>query len=155
MYAAIVILLLLVLPVASIGIEATLAEHPLSLMFLTGKWFVFWGVGIRLLLAGARQAIQPRFTAKEIFRIDGAESLPIVRELGFANLSMGTLGICSLFQMSWTVPAAIVGALYYGLAGLGHIGQKEKNAKEYIAMVSDGFMFLLISVFIASRTHSF
>jgi hypothetical protein len=47
----------------------------------------------------------------------------------------------------------MVGGLYYGLAGLGHIGQKEKNAKEYIAMVSDGFIFLLLSVFLISQLY--
>jgi hypothetical protein len=153
MYFATVVLLLLVFPTTSVVIEAARAQHPASLMFMTGKWFVFWGVGIRLFLAGVRQVMQPRFTAEEIFRIRGAEAFAIVRELGFANLSMGTLGVGSLFQMGWIVPAAMVGGLYYGLAGLGHIGQKEKNAKEYIAMVSDGFIFLLLSVFLISQLY--
>ncbi len=151
MYFATVILLLLVFPAACIGIEVGFMHHPSGLMSLTGKWFIFWGVGIRLFVAGARQVTQPRFTAQAIFHIQGTEPLPIVRELGFANLSMGALGILSLFQMSWIVPAGVVGALYYGLAGSGHIGQKEKNAKELMAMASDFFIFLLISVFLASQ----
>lgn len=151
MYFAMVILLLFVLPAASVAMEAGSSPHPASLMFLIGKWFVFWGVGIRLLLAGVRQVAQPRFTAEEIFGIQGPEPLPIVRELGFANLSMGTLGVCSLFQPSWIVPASLAGGLYYGLAGLGHIGQSQKNAKEWTALVSDGFMFLLLSVFLMNQ----
>lgn len=151
MYFATVILLLLVFPAVSIDIEVVHAQHPASLMFLTGKWLIFWAVGVRLFLAGARQVIQPRFTAEEIFRLQGDEALPIVRELGFANLSMGTLGVCTLFQMSWIVPAAIVGALFYGLAGLGHIGQKEKNAKQCTAMVSDAFVFLVVAGFLVSQ----
>jgi len=151
MYFVMVLLLLLLLPAASVGMEAIGVQHPQGLMFLMGKWLVFWGVGVRLFLAGTRQVIQPRFTAQEIFQIQSAEPLPIVRELGFANLSMGTLGVSSLFETSWIVPAAIAGGLYYGLAGLGHIGQKGKNAKEYTAMVSDGFVFVLLAAFLVSH----
>ena len=39
----------------------------------------------------------------------------------------------------WVISAAIVGGLHYGPAGLGHLPHKNKNAKEYIAMVSDWF----------------
>lgn len=148
MYFAMVVLLLLVFPIASVTIEAALPAHGSSLMLLTGRWFVFWGVGIRLFLAGARQVIQPRFTAEKIFRIEGIESRAIVRELGFANVSIGTLGVWSLVQKGWITPAALVGGLYYGLAGLGHVSQQGKNAKEYMAMISDGFIFLVLSAFL-------
>jgi hypothetical protein len=151
MYFATVILLLVVFPGASVVIEAICAPHPAGFIPLVGKWFVFWGLGIRLFLAGARQVIQPRFTAEEIFRIRGTESLAIVRELGFANLSMGTLGTYTLFHTAWTESAAIVGGLYYGFAALGHIRQADKNAKEYIAMISDAFIFLVLSAFLSSE----
>lgn len=48
-------------------------------------------------------------------------SFAIVREVGFGNLAMGALGLLSLAQSTWVIPAAIVGGLYYGLAGIGHI----------------------------------
>jgi len=147
MYFAVVILLLLVLPVISITAEAVVGRHALSIA-LTGKWFVFWAVGVRLLIAGARQVIQPRFTAEEIFGIRDPGSYPIVREVGFANLSMGVLGICSLVRTGWIVPAALVGGLYYGLAGLGHVGQKQKNVKEQMAMVSDAFIAVVLLGFV-------
>ncbi|WP_371720521.1 DUF6790 family protein [Acidobacterium sp. S8] len=101
-------------------------------------------------IAGIRQVIQPRFTAEEIFGIRDRASFPIVREVGFANLSIGLLGICSLFHLGWVVPAAIAGGLYYGFAALGHIPQKSKNPKEYTAMISDGFVFLVLSTFLIS-----
>jgi uncharacterized protein DUF6790 len=153
MYFASVVLLLLILPLASIAIESELFPHHLSVLSLTGKWFVFWGAGARLFLAGVRQVTQPQFTAEEIFRIREVGAFPIVRELGFANLSMGLLGLCSIAVGGWTVPAAIVGGSYYGLAGIGHIFQEGKNAKEKMAMISDAFIcvvlvgFLLTSVF--------
>jgi hypothetical protein len=144
MYFVFVTLLLLILPVISITAEAALSRHALGIELLTGKWFVFWAVGVRLFIAGARQVIQPGFTAEEIFGLRDRGVFPIVRELGFANLSMGLLGICSLARAGWIVPAAIVGGLYYGLAGMGHVFQKEKNAKEYMAMFSDGFISLIL-----------
>ena len=147
MYFVFVILLLLIFPVASVTTEAALSRHTVNIIFLTGRWFVFWAVGIRLLIAGARQVIQPQFTAKEIFDIHDSGSFALVREVGFANLSMGILGICSVFRIGWVLPAALVGGLYYGLAGIGHIFQKGKNAKEYLAMISDGFVFVVLLVF--------
>jgi hypothetical protein len=147
MYFASVILLLVVLPVASIFAEVFLSHHAMS-MALVGRWFVFWGVGVRLLLAGVRQVLQPRFTAKEIFGIDDPGSFAIVREVGFANLSMGLLGVCTLFRGDWLVPAAVVSGLYYGLAGTGHVFSQERNAKEYLAMISDGFIFAVLLVFV-------
>jgi len=148
MYIATVILLLFVFPVTSVAIDGFALGHHSSLLFLIGKWFVFWAVGVRLFIAGVRQVIQPEFTAKEIFEIHESGSLAIVRELGFANLSMGLLGILSLFRAGWIVPAAIVGGLYYGLAGTGHVFRKSRNSKEYAAMVSDVFVFLILAGFV-------
>jgi hypothetical protein len=147
MYFASVILLLLVLPIASISAEVLISHHAMS-MALVGRWFVFWGVGVRLFLAGVRQVIQPRFTAEEIFGIRDTGSFAIVREVGFANLSMGFIGVCTLLRVGWLVPAAVVGGLYYGLAGAGHVFTHDKNAKEYLAMISDGFIFVVLLVFV-------
>jgi hypothetical protein len=148
MYFFSVALLLLILPAASVAIEAALYPRAFGLIFLIGKWLVFWAVGIRLFLAGARQVIQPQFTAEKIFNIYDQSSLPIVREVGFGNLSMGLLGICSIFRPGWVVPAAIAGGLYYGLAGIGHAMQKTRNAKKNMAMLSDEFVFLVLLGFV-------
>lgn len=150
MYFASVLLLLLVFPLVSISAEAIRYGHSIMDMGLVGQWFVFWAVGARLFIAGARQVLQPSFTAVEIFEIHEPKALAIVRELGFANLSMGLLGLSSLWHKQWLIPAAIVGGLYYGLAGLGHIPQPHKNAKEYTAMISDGFAFLVLLAFVLS-----
>jgi hypothetical protein len=47
------------------------------------------------------------------------------------------------------VPAAIVGGLYYSLAGIGHVMRGERNTKEWIALLSDLAIFLLLAVFVA------
>ena len=148
MYFIIVILFLLVCPLASVAIEAFRFHETLTSLVLIGRWWTFWAVGVRLFLAGIRQVIQPRFTAEEIFGIHDPSALPIIREIGFGNLAMGALGICSIFRPDWVIPAAIVGSLYYGFAGLGHLPQKNKNAKEYTAMVSDWFAAGILAWFV-------
>ena len=150
MYRGIVVLLLLVLPAACIGVESHGGAHGATIMALVGKWYVFWAVGVRLFGAGIRQVLQPRFTASEIFETDEPKAFGIVREVGFANLAMGTLGICSLYRPNWLVPAALTGGLYYGLAGLGHVVRKTRNANENVAMVSDGFAFVVLAVVVVN-----
>ena len=49
------------------------------------------------------------------------------------------------------MPAAIVGGLYYGLAGLGHLFRPNRNFKERTALVSDLAIFVLLAVFAVSR----
>jgi hypothetical protein len=64
---------------------------------------------------------------------------------------MGALGVASLAHPDWVVPAAIVGGLYYGLAGIGHLARKDRNLKEQVALVSDFGIFLVLAAFLASR----
>jgi hypothetical protein len=147
MYFTIVALLLFICPFASVVIEAGRSHHAFTDLVLIGRWWTFWAVGVRLLLAGIRQVVQPRFTAEAIFEFRDPAVFPLIREIGFGNLSMGTLGIWSLFQSEWVLPAALVGGLYYGLAGLGHIPEKHKNATQYTAMISDGFACMALLSF--------
>ena len=44
-----------------------------------------------LMSAGLKQSISPSFTAKEIFKINEERSFVIVREIGFANISFGSI----------------------------------------------------------------
>ena len=69
MYLAVIVLLMFVLPIGSVVVEAGRSAAAPELIFLIGKWFVFWAVGIRLLLAGIRQIAKPAFTAEAIFKI--------------------------------------------------------------------------------------
>ncbi|HEX4066212.1 MAG TPA: hypothetical protein VHZ09_09330 [Acidobacteriaceae bacterium] len=101
--------------------------------------------------AGARQVLQPQFTAGQIFGIRSAEPHALVREIGLGNLAMGTLGICSLFRPGWLIPAAVAGGLYYGSAGLLHVFRKGKSAMEQAAMISDAFAFAVI-LFVVTKS---
>ncbi len=137
MYILMIILLMFVLPIASFLIELFLFRSPLGIIPLIGKWFAFWAMGVRLFTAGLRQSTRPRFTAEIILGIQGTEQFLVVQELGFANLAMGLLGMSSLLARSWVFPAAIVGCLFIGLAGIRHLFSKERNLLENGAMFSN------------------
>lgn len=149
MYLAMVTLLMGGLPVASIVVEWAVQQGSADLLLLVGRWFVFWSVGVRLLLAGVRQIANPAFTAGTIFGVTETAALTIVQELGFANLSIGLLGALSLARPAWVVPSAIAGGLFYGLAGLKHLVKGERNRTETIAMLSDLFAFIVLGAYLA------
>ena len=147
MYIAIVLLTMLVLPVRSILVEHGL--HPqAALLGLVGRWFVFWGVGVRLGLAGLRQVFQPAFTAREIFHMQGDEALPLVRELGVANLASGVVGLASVAAPGFVLPAAISAGIFYGVAGVRHLAERARSLNESVAMVSDLFIAVVLAAFV-------
>jgi hypothetical protein len=148
MYIASVSLLTFILPAASVIAQLFLFKNAAGVLPLVGAWFVFWAVGVRLLIAGLRQVINPTFTAEKILNIRGAEPLVLVRELGFANISTGVLGLCTIFNSGWIMPAAIVGGLFYGLAGVGHAFKNERNLFENVAMYSDLFVFVILLAYV-------
>jgi ABC-type antimicrobial peptide transport system permease subunit len=57
---------------------------------------------------------------------------------------MGTLGLASVLVAAWVIPAALVGGLYYGLAGIGHAMRGERNSKETTALISDVLIAALL-----------
>ena len=143
MYFVVIALFMLILPVASIAAEYSWLQSSTDLVALTGKWFAFWGVGMRLGLAGLRQAFNPAFTARDIFEIDDERVHPIVRELGFANLSLALLGLLALLP-GWAAPAALAGGLFFVLAGWKHVMASERNITRTVAMVSDLFIAVVL-----------
>ena len=151
MYLATIILLMGVFPLVSIFIESVILHSTYDLLFLIGKWFVFWAVGVRLFLAGLRQIINPAFTAETIFDIKEKGVLPIVQELGFGNLAIGLVGLLSTIHNEWIIPAAITGGLYYGLAGIKHLLSRNRNSIRTIAMISDLCIFLLLAGYLVCR----
>jgi hypothetical protein len=150
MYYVMVLVLMLVAPIISITVEASMASNTLQLIFLIGKWFVFWGVGVRLFTAGIKQILQPEFTAK-ILGIKSKEATIVVRELGFANLAIGAAGLSAIFNKNWIVPAAIAGAVFYGAAGVQHLFKQRENTAENVALVSDIFIAAICVIFLVGR----
>jgi hypothetical protein len=137
MYFAIVVGLMLVFPLVSIGIQVLLGGSGMLTAALVAKWFVFWMVGVRLLLAGLRQIFQPRYTAEHILGVRDPDATLIVRELGIANTAIGSVAVASLFFRDWEFPIALVGTIFYALAGINHVTDKHRNTRQSFAMASD------------------
>jgi hypothetical protein len=148
-YFVTIIALTIVLPIGSAIAEAYYLQPTAGLVPLIGKWTAFFATGVRLLIAGLRQVFQPRFTLKQIFEIDDEAPQQIVQELGFANLAMAALGLMALLHPMLTFAAALVGGLYYGLAGLKHVSKGERNSERTTAMATDLWVFAVLGLYVA------
>lgn len=122
---------------------------------VAGRWFVFWAVGVRLLLSGLRQTLRPRAAATAAYGAQTAESAPVVRELGFANLAIAAIGLISLGSVGFLVPAALVGVVYYGLAGAAHLLGAKRGGRRVFDMTTDIFVFLALSACVVSAVAVF
>jgi hypothetical protein len=147
MYYAVILLLMLVLPAVSVVAEFTFTQGATGWLPLIGKWLVFWGVGIRLLLAGLRQVLRPALTA-DMLGVKDPSANVLVRELGFGNLAIGSTGALTLLLPNWTLAAAMCGGLFYGFAGFQHLFAKHRSSEENWAMVSDIAIFVVLAVFV-------
>jgi hypothetical protein len=70
------------------------------------------------------------------------------RELGFANLGMGILGIAGAWVGGWMVPAAIAPGVFLLLAGITHATKAGKNSKELAATLTDLLVGGVLVVFV-------
>ena len=146
MYLTVILLTMLVLPTGSMLAEHL--HHPAPWLLLAGKWFVFWSVGVRLMLAGIRQFVQPSFTAEQIFGTKSPDVLPLIRELGIANIATGVVGLLSLWMPGFTLPVAISAGIFYGVAGVRHALEQHRSSNETIAMISDLFVFAVLATYV-------
>ena len=77
-----------------------------------------------------------------------SESFVVIRELGFANIALGVMGILSVINSNWRILAAITGGLFFGLAGIQHLFKKPDSSNELIAMVYDLVVLLMIVLYL-------
>lgn len=144
LYEMSIIVFFALIPILGVINDICILKSRINIFNLMLKWFVFSGVGLRLLSAGLKQAANPSFTAKEIFKVNDERSFPIVREIGFANISLGLIGVLSFCLPGFRLAAAISGGLYFGLAGCLHLFSKKRSKDEVFAMVSDYFIFFVL-----------
>jgi hypothetical protein len=153
MYYFLVASLMCVLPALSIAIEAAHSGAALGVSLII-KWYVFWAIGLRLLLAGIRQVVQPAYTARQILGLKSDDALFLVRELGFANVAIGAVATASVVMPTLRFAGAVTGTIFYGLAGCSHAFQGHRNRLENVAMVSDLFAAaLLLGLLLASTLY--
>lgn len=146
-YLTLIGLTMLMLPTGSIVIDAGTSHAPWLL--LVGKWFVFWAVGVRLLVAGLRQYLQPAFTSREILGIAGSDADVLVRELGGANAAWGVVGLAALLMPSFVLPTALGAGIFYAVAGIEHMRADHRGRNATIALVSDLWVAAILLGFAA------
>ncbi|HTE25906.1 DUF6790 family protein [Flavitalea sp.] len=145
-YVIMNISLLCILPAASVTAEIVKEQIPIH-WTIVAKWFIFWAAGIRLFTAGLKQAANPEFTAREIFRFTSKDSYVVIRELGFANIALGAMGILSVINEHWRLLAAITSCIFFGFAALQHYSKKPDTPNEFVALVYDTSVFIILLVF--------
>jgi len=148
MYVTLVLAQTVVLPIASAAIELVVSGG--DPILVTGRWFLFWGVGSRLLVAGLSQVVRPAFTAQRILGNAGDGANQVVQELGFSNLVVGLVAlIAASLVRDWTVPIAIVGGGFLGLAGLRHVAKPNLERNELVATWTDLLVAVAMVILVA------
>lgn len=151
-YFVLVILQTVALPIISGVIELVTVGGDPVLVF--GKWWAFWGVGTRLLVAGVVQA-SGKGPTSEILGADRptVQAQQLTRELGTANIGMGIAGLLALVP-GWEVPAGLAGGIFLLIAGIMHVPKKDKNAQETLATWTDlvvGLAVVILAIYVLAR----
>jgi hypothetical protein len=143
------VLLIVICPVLSALIESRF-DHTASMGYTLFKWFVFWAVGIRLFYKGIRLASSPHFTSMNLSRWRNRDSYVLLLELGFANMSLGTMGILSVINDQWRLIAAISGGVYYGLADMIHLVKKPMGQMDMVQLFYNLIVFVGLVLYVVT-----
>lgn len=141
-YIVLVTFLTFIFPIVAAWLEVFINHENYYSFYIFSKWFIFFAVGIRLTIAGMKQVFDPRYTAVEIFKMKTAESFPVIRELGFANLCFGLIAILSVVFPQWRIVSAFGSGIYYAIAGIQHLLKRPSSINEEFALITD----LLIAI---------
>ena len=144
------IALIAVLPIAAAALESRVDQLALSWP-IYWKWFIFWGVGIRLFFKGVKLASTPQFTGLSLSSFKNRESYLLLLELGFANMALGSMGILSVINDQWRLIAAIAGAIYFGLADMLRLLKKPAGRHEGVALVYNVLVFVGLVAYMVSQ----
>ncbi|MCC7361929.1 MAG: hypothetical protein IT317_20765 [Anaerolineales bacterium] len=149
-------LLVLVLPVASVVIERTAFAGPgtAGAFLLFGKWVMFWGMGVRLLLTSLWPTLLPAYSTRQLARVPGSQPAPPTQALTLAHVAVGLVGVAALFFPNWVFEAALVGFVFFGLFGLEHWRQPRKSGYQYALMASELCLAAFLLCFALYRMRS-
>jgi hypothetical protein len=151
-YFIVVIGQTIVLPIVCSIVELAVVGGEPVLVF--GKWWVFWGVGTRLVLAGIVQVSGKGPTAAILgAAAPSVQERQLARELGTANIGMGLAGLLALVP-GWALAAGLAGGVFLLIAGILHVAKSGKSAQESLATWTDlivGVAVLVLAGYVLVR----
>lgn len=117
------------------------------------KWLVFWALGVGGIVAGLMQAINPNYTAKFLNVV--ANDMIIIKELGYANFSMGLLALLSVKFSNYQKPAALAMGLFLLGCTLNHFTRMEIiNFEEMVSTVDNIWTILIAGVVLVHKSKN-
>ncbi len=140
-------LFVIIFPVISICAEAIIKGIPAD-PGLMGKWLIFWVAGIRLSLRGIKRIYRRGAAPAIFFNEERKETFLMIRELSFANITIGVMGILSVVNSNWRQIAGLAAAIFFGLSALQHFFIKPVNGKEMAIMVTDIIVFAILLLYL-------
>ncbi|CEA12505.1 DUF6790 family protein [Methanobacterium formicicum] len=114
-------------PLLGAVIHLFVSKKPRSLNRITELlllWYLGVGIGVGSLFSGLVQVISPEIVAQST----GWGYSPFLREVGFANISYGILGLLAVRFRNFWAPAIIAYAVFMWGAAAGHIYEIQQNA---------------------------
>ncbi|CEL24052.1 putative membrane protein [Methanobacterium formicicum] len=113
-------------PLLGAIIHLFVSKKPRSLNRITELlllWYLGVGIGVGSLFSGLVQVISPEIVAQST----GWGYSPFLREVGFANISYGILGLLAVRFRNFWAPAIIAYAVFMWGAAAGHIYEIQQN----------------------------
>jgi len=107
-------------PLLGALIHLFLSKKPKTLNRVTEVlllWYLGVGIGIGSIFSGLTQVLDPQMVAQSV----GWPNTPFLREVGFANISYGILGLLSIKYRNFWAPTIIAYAVFMWGAALGHV----------------------------------
>ncbi len=114
-------------PLLGAIIHLLVSKKPRSLNRITELlllWYLGVGIGVGSLFSGLVQVISPEIVAQST----GWGYSPFLREVGFANISYGILGLLAVRFRNFWAPAIIAYAVFMWGAAAGHIYEIQQTA---------------------------
>jgi hypothetical protein len=114
-------------PLLGAIIHLFVSKKPRSLNRITELlllWYLGVGIGVGSLFSGLVQVISPEIVAQST----GWGYSPFLREVGFANISYGILGLLAVRFRNFWAPAIIAYAVFMWGAAAGHIYEIQQTA---------------------------
>lgn len=136
-------------PLTAILVELGIRKkkgHQYNITAVASKWLSFFVIGIRALVSGCMQAFNPAFTGA-LLQVEMNDYI-VIKELGYAAIGTGVIGVLSLKKESFRIPAAISRAIFIFCCTFNHLTRIDVvNIGEIIVIITD-ILLVASAVFI-------